>query len=91
MSERITVTYDLQDYPEHWRLRNAVMPAEIKVFLERLHNRGLRIVDNHDSEATDTELVLAACNISASELKREKMIASRSANMAFEALCKPAT
>jgi len=89
MADKITVTYDLQDFPAHKKLRDAVLHPEVEKFLSALRASNWRVVDDDDCVVPNHELFRLATGVTNADLNREYDAAIMSAQRAFKALCEP--
>ena len=89
MTDRITLTLDLQDFPAHKKLRDAVLHPEVEKFLKALTDSDYRVVDASDCEVAAPELLRLATGVSHPDLNRERDKVVMAAQAAFRALCEP--
>lgn len=89
MTDKITVTYDLQDFPAHKKLRDAVLHPEVEKFLSALRASNWRVIDDDDHTVPSHELFRLAVGVTTADLDREYDAVQVSAQKAFKALCEP--
>jgi len=89
MSDKITVTYDLQDFPEHKKLRDTLMDPKVKKLLSALHESGYRVINENDEPVSDVQLLCLVIDINEVVLRCERDAALMSAQKAFKVLCEP--
>lgn len=70
MSDKVTVTFDMRDFPEHKKLRDAKLHPEVEKFLEVLARHDCYVTSSEETLSRD-EILRLVHEISASRLQDE--------------------